>query len=304
MSSGNGIVIGKPVVNDVEDIKTVTYFQNKPISQQWFMVFFHTKLPMLNAPENRSKRLKELKSIAKSVQCSQDRQRLMMKITNNDKEDGSLELKFYLPDEHSFQRSVDCRKIDLFKRSKRDRTFFYFTLMTNSTSTELRQFECQIYHAIGISSADFIADLMDKQVRINLKDCKIKSQLSLRFKKAIGSQSVNEIEKCRQYDNEHPLDESLEEAACKVPTLLDLDLEDQTKPRKCSMNISFSEPIKMDSNSNRIGSQSTNPFVNELISNHIEPTYYKLIIQQTHHHHSDAMKTVGLQHRKGSNSKV
>ncbi|OTF73091.1 hypothetical protein BLA29_010123, partial [Euroglyphus maynei] len=68
MMNGNN-----PVVNDVEDIKTVTYFQNQPIQQQWFLVVNNGKIPMFNAPEQRCRRQAELKSIAKSVQMDPDR---------------------------------------------------------------------------------------------------------------------------------------------------------------------------------------------------------------------------------------
>lgn len=279
MMNGNN-----PIVNDVEDIKTVTYFQNQPIQQQWFMIVSHDKIPMFNAPEQRYRRQAELKSIAKSIQMDPDRRKLMMKITNNDNdEQHSLELKFYLPNDYRFEYSIDCRRIDLFRRSKKDRTYFYFTLECNigtnnnidddggkdsnkptqeinsSNQQQQRkfQYECHMYHAISISNAEFIADLMDKQVQLNLKNQKkfLQSSSSTNVenkqkqtkqsskqsndddkngKNVVKSELVSkkilpEIENVR---TAHPLDRSLDDdvimAINHVPSLLDLGLSSKT----------------------------------------------------------------------------
>lgn len=226
------------------------------------MVISHGQLPMLNAPEDRTKRLKELKSIAKSVQADQGRKNLMMKITNNDHEDGSLELKFYLPKVHAFQFAVDCRKIDLFRRSKKDQTFFYFTLRPD---IEQNQFECQMYHAVGMSNAQFISSLLKKQVELNLKEVKLTKKI---MKKQILPMKLSTVEQARKYsDNEHPLDESLDESSYRVPTLLDLELDHQQQTTLKSNNSATLHHIPnldllMDNHHhlNKVPSCSTNPF--------------------------------------------
>ncbi|KAH7639183.1 hypothetical protein HUG17_3216 [Dermatophagoides farinae] len=304
-----------PIVNDVEDIKTVTYFQNQPIQQQWFMVVSHGRIPMFNAPEQRCRRQSELKSIAKSVQMDMDRRKLMMKITNNDNdEQHSLELKFYSPQDYRFEYSIDCRRMDIFRRSKKDRTYFYFTLECPDTSTPISvvnlsnqqqqklkqqqdrqfQYECHMYHAISISNAEFIADLMDKQVQLNLKNQKNFQRSTIVDKRKKMSKKMNkdddntnnennvinlaknlsvvlpEIENVRScsstsIEQSHPLDRSLDEvmlAMHHVPSLLDLELSSKTTiGTNNNNNVQFDLAYSDCSEPQQKPSSSNNPFL-------------------------------------------
>ncbi|XP_075586123.1 uncharacterized protein LOC124500526 [Dermatophagoides farinae] len=260
-----------PIVNDVEDIKTVTYFQNQPIQQQWFMVVSHGRIPMFNAPEQRCRRQSELKSIAKSVQMDMDRRKLMMKITNNDNdEQHSLELKFYSPQDYRFEYSIDCRRMDIFRRSKKDRTYFYFTLECPDTSTPISQYECHMYHAISISNAEFIADLMDKQVQLNLKNQKNFQRSTIVDKRKKLSKKMTEIENVRScsstsIEQSHPLDRSLDEvmlAMHHVPSLLDLELSSKTTiGTNNNNNVQFDLAYSDCSEPQQKPSSSNNPFL-------------------------------------------